>query len=288
MRSRLVACLALLVSGCGSADGMATGLRLDSLVFAGAHNAMASAREPGWRNPTQTLTLRDQLAAGVRAFAIDVYPGFDAGSGRVLTDLADLPAWRADLLAPQPPTDAAAAIRRATPSGSRQPRALYLCHGWCELGATRLDTALGWFRQFLERHPDEILLLVIERHAPADELARALEPFVAATAPGRLPTVAELVASSRRIVVAGDGGIPVVRCGQTAIAGSLRELDAFVPAVGPDPNAAAAANDAANLRGPARACGANIIVADFVERGGVIDLARSLTEARAGADAAPG
>ena len=62
-------------------------------------------------------------------------------------------------------------------------RGIYLCHGFCEVGATPLSDVLGQIRRFLVSHPDDELVIVHQDQiTPQDWVAaiRAadLEPFV--------------------------------------------------------------------------------------------------------------
>ena len=48
------------------------------------------------------------------------------------------------------------------------PRGLYLCHGFCELGAEPLVPWLRTLRDFLAANPREVVLLVIEDYVPPE------------------------------------------------------------------------------------------------------------------------
>lgn len=86
---------------------------------------------------------------------------------------------------------------------------LYLCHGYCELGATPLADTLAVYRGFLDAHPGEVLHLVLQDAISAEETAGA---FAAAGLDGRawawdggaLPTLGELVAADTRLVVSAE------------------------------------------------------------------------------------
>jgi hypothetical protein len=97
------------------------------------------------------------------------------------------------------------------------PRAPYLCHGFCELGATPLVAMLEGARQFLVSHPGEVLVFVIEDYVtPADIEAAfresGLERFVYRGAPKPpWPTLRELVDTDQRVLVLGENdtaGVP--------------------------------------------------------------------------------
>ena len=95
----------------------------------------------------------------------------------------------------------------------------YLCHVLCELGATRFDTALAGIDAWMNRHPDEFLIVFIEDVVSPKETAAAFAKsgllryaYVPdRTAPG--PTLGELIESDRRLLVmaendAGDEKYP--------------------------------------------------------------------------------
>ena len=94
------------------------------------------------------------------------------------------------------------------------PRGLYLCHGFCELGATPLRAALERLHDFLVQNPNEVLVLVIEDYVTPQDLAAAfaesgLDGFVyqrAAHAPW--PTLREMIDTRERVLVLTESGRP--------------------------------------------------------------------------------
>jgi hypothetical protein len=195
--------------------------RVDEVTFPGTHNSMSAADRPDWLFPQQERGIAGQLADGIRALLVDVHPGAPVG-GRVRT-LADadgrglLAAARSTL--GEEGTAAAMRIRDRLTAGTAGPRGLYLCHGFCELGAEPLDRALGTVHEFLVAHPGEVLVLVVEDYAPPAELARAFEAsglarLVYRGPSGPWPTLGELVARDERVLVfleSGRGGVPWLR-----------------------------------------------------------------------------
>ena len=90
----------------------------------------------------------------------------------------------------------------------------YLCHGSCELGATPLLDVLVGVRLFLQTHPDEVLIFILQDDLSAEATAAVFE---AAGLTGQLithpdgerwPTLAELIAADTRILVMAEGGGP--------------------------------------------------------------------------------
>jgi hypothetical protein len=90
---------------------------------------------------------------------------------------------------------------------------LSLCHGYCELGSTPLDAALGEIRTFLETHPDDVMAIVFEDHISAEQTAAAfadtgLDAFVYTWDGGPFPTFGEMAARGTRLVVTAESGGP--------------------------------------------------------------------------------
>jgi preprotein translocase subunit Sss1 len=192
--------------------------RLDAVVFPGAHNSMSAAEFPGWMFPNQELGSVSLLGHGIRALLFDVHYGTPIGD-RVKTDIQDEQASRAkfEKAIGKEAVDAAMRIRDRLTGAPTGPRAPYLCHGFCELGALPLTTMLEGVRDFLVENPGEVLVFVIEDYVtPADVeaafRASGLERFVyrgGVTPP--FPTLRELIDSDQRLVVFGENdarGVP--------------------------------------------------------------------------------
>ena len=117
--------------------------RLDEVVFPAAHNSMSAAEFDGWMFPNQELGSVSLLDHGIRALLFDVHYGTPIG-GRVKTDLEAEAASAAkfDKAVGKEAVDAAMRIRDRVAGPPSGPRAAYLCHGFCELGAVPLATML--------------------------------------------------------------------------------------------------------------------------------------------------
>ena len=113
--------------------------------------------------------------------------------------------------------DAAMRIRDRLAGKEEGPRGLYLCHGFCELGATPLVAALRSVHEFLVQNPDEVLVFGIEDYVSPQDLAAAfaesgLDGLVyrgPATPPW--PTLREMIDSRQRVLVlleSGRKGVP--------------------------------------------------------------------------------
>jgi hypothetical protein len=184
---------------------------VDQVVFAGAHNAMSAADVPQWMFPNQEKGVEAQLRHGIRALLFDVHNGIPV-AGRIKTVLDDEPGSKAKFEKAVGAEGIAAAMRIrdrlvGEPEG---PKAPYVCHGFCELGAQPLVAVLRDIRDFLVENPGEVLLVVIEDYVPPSDIARAFEEsgLVEYVYSGRLgppwPTLRELVQSHQRVIVAAE------------------------------------------------------------------------------------
>jgi hypothetical protein len=193
------------------------GRRLDEVVFPGTHNAMSAADIPNWLFPQQERGISGQLEDGIRALLFDVHYGIPV-EGRVKTDLDRESGSREkfEQAVGKEGFDAAMRIRDRLAGKEEGKPGLYMCHGFCELGATPLTDALERIHEFLVQNPDEVLVLVIEDYVSPEDLAAAfaesgLDELVyrgAAQAPW--PTLREMVDSRQRVLVLTESGRPGV------------------------------------------------------------------------------
>jgi hypothetical protein len=197
--------------------------QVNEIAFPGAHNAM-SAADADFFAPNQETGIPKQLDNGVRALLIDAHYGIKAPDGTVVTDLERERDGKATEAIREQFGDAA--VKRVEQIGKRVAKAdeggergTYLCHIVCELGATQLTNALTDVREFLDTHPDEFLIVVIEDYVAPEDVQKAFQdsglvrytyvhdrntPF---------PTLRELIESDKRILVMaekdnGGGSIP--------------------------------------------------------------------------------
>jgi hypothetical protein len=197
---------------------------LNEVAFPGAHNAM-SAANADFITPNQETKIQDQLDAGIRVLLVDAYYGIKRSTGPVLTDLKreqDRTKVN-EALREQFGKDAAKRVQdiqqRVADSGEEGERSTYFCHIVCELGSIDLTETLGDVQKFLDTHPDEFLIMVIEDYIDPEDVEKAFRdsglvryayvhdrntPF---------PTLRELIESDKRILVMaekdnGGGSIP--------------------------------------------------------------------------------
>ena len=182
-----------------------------------SHNAMSSAQAL-FTNANHGIDIRSQLELGVRGLLVDAYLGQRNDSGTVRTDLADKAVKQVEAkIGPE----GLAAAQRLAGSVAFGPVAgkkdLYLCHIICELGALKAVDQFKEIKDWMDLNPREVVVLVIEDAAPAQDIKRGLEDsglaeYANATpvAPGRpFQTLEQMIATKKRLwVMAEEHGDP--------------------------------------------------------------------------------
>jgi hypothetical protein len=198
-------------AGCNGFVGLCD-LRLDQVAFAGTHNAMSSSAEPGWFLADQRLPISGQLAAGVRAMMLDVYPGY-VSDGRVRTDLR-APAAAEAAAADLTPEGRAALKDLGLTTGAIPPEGAtidaYLCHSHCELGASTMVDKLRDVGDFLAHNPNEVLIFILQDYIIGAQTQAVFEdaglmPRVwPLSSGGPWPTLRQMIVAHRNIVVLSE------------------------------------------------------------------------------------
>ena len=178
--------------------------RVDEVAFAATHNSMSSAAD-GWYLAAHRDGIAAQLEAGVRALLIDVWYGSPTRAG-VATEYLGGDREAMDERYGEDVMAARDRVAEALDAGAA--RALYLCHVFCELGATPLADALADVRRFLVSNPGEVVIVVVQDEAPAADVAAAfadagLDRYAYAH-PGPAdpwPTLGELSERNERLIV---------------------------------------------------------------------------------------
>src|SRR4029079_13544423 len=187
---------------------------------------MSAASERGWFLPNQRYGIVRQLDDGIRGLLIDTHYGIGRtgrGFGGVITDLGKENKTRKEVekeLGAETVQRAEDLVGRlrfgAEPTGESEP---YLCHVLCELGATKLDVALGEIYDWMATHPDEFLVIVIEDVVSPEETAQAFQRsgllrWAYSPQPNTVwPTLGSLIEQDKRLLVMaerdnGDGQFP--------------------------------------------------------------------------------
>ncbi len=193
------------------------GRPLNDVTFAATHNSMASVTIPTFLFGQQDGTIADQLDFGIRGLLIDTYYG-DKVDGGVRTDLESLPkraAAERELGAPA--VNAALRIRSRLERRGKGRRGIYLCHGFCEIGAVSLSSALTDLRSFLISNPDAVVVVINQDEGVSPASIRlafeqaGLLDLVYRGPLGPFPTLREMIDSNQRLVVMAEndaGDIP--------------------------------------------------------------------------------
>ncbi|MEZ5236545.1 MAG: hypothetical protein R2749_28200 [Acidimicrobiales bacterium] len=170
---------------------------------------MASV-DAGFLFAQQRLTIGEQLDRGVRALLVDTKYGLrTTTSGVVWTEFrrAELTRLERELGA-----DVVASMQRLRPSLVRtsEQAEVFLCHGYCELGATPASEGFGQLREFLEHNPDEVVLLYVQDSTEPGDTVRALDDaglarYAYAHPDGApWPTLGSMIANGTRLVVLAE------------------------------------------------------------------------------------
>ena len=203
--------------------------RLNHVAFAATHNSMASVTIPRWLFGQQDGTISEQLEDGIRGLLIDTYFGFPVKGG-VRTDLASLP--KRDVAEQElgaAAVKAAGRIRSRLGDEKPGPRQIYLCHGFCELGAIMLSSALRDVRAFLVSNPGEVVLVINQDEGvPPSAIARAFKQaglldLVDRGPLGPFPTLRQMIDSGQRLVVMAENDAGDVPWYHLAYAHGLQE-----------------------------------------------------------------
>lgn len=189
--------------------------RLDEVVFPTTHNSPTAA-EDGFLLPNQERGMAKQLRDGVRGFQIDTYLGTvrtNGGTSVVFTNLTDDKLLTIeDAVGPELAAQALQFRQVVGPPPANAREDVYLCHNFCELGAVKMSDEVDTFRRFLERNPTDVIIWIIQDEMPAEELlpvlkAGRLDRYIATIDPTKpLPTLAEMIASGRRLVIGLENG----------------------------------------------------------------------------------
>ncbi|MEN3280863.1 MAG: hypothetical protein V7607_2003, partial [Solirubrobacteraceae bacterium] len=195
---------------------------LAQVALPATHNAM-SVPLPGWYSSEQERPIADQLRDGIRGLLIDTHYADRLPNGKLRTDFASHEALvrqaKQDGVSPDA-VDAAQRIRDRLGFAGQGTRGMYLCHTFCELGATSLDSVLDDIHAFLVEHPDEVLVVVNQDYVtPADFVKAANDAGLAGLVYGgpitdAEPTLRDMIDSDHRVVFLAEnhaGGAPWYR-----------------------------------------------------------------------------
>jgi hypothetical protein len=184
-------------------------LRVNEVVFAGTHNSMAASSAPGnWFFSRHTDDIGAQLARGVRAFLIDLHYGYRS-MNLVRTDYrnATEEAKAREDLTPEEAARVAGFLGSTGAIVDEDRREVYLCHVYCEMGATLARDMFRRVHDFLRENPNDVVVFVVEDHVDAEDAIDAfadggLDDHAYAWQPGEpLPTLREMIESEKNLLV---------------------------------------------------------------------------------------
>ena len=195
---------------------------LDEVALVTTHNSM-SVPLPGWYSSMQERPIGDQLHDGVRGLQIDTHYADRLPNGRVRTYFGSPQQLRKQAKHDGVSENAvAAALRLRDRLGYKGEgeRGMYLCHSFCELGATRLDSVLDDLHTFLVANPGAVVVVINQDYVSPEDFVDAVKDAGVAefayTGPvsGPWPTLREMVDSGKRVVFLAEneaGGAPWYR-----------------------------------------------------------------------------
>ena len=179
-------------AACNGSEALCA-LALDEVVFAGSHNSMSST-DLGWDLAMQTGDIIAQLDHGIRALLIDTHYWDRGGTVEGGDD------------------SGAAALIEASLADDEPRPGTWLCHGFCALGATDYVAALADINIWLDEHPREVLMIVVQDETSLEDTLAGFtdsglfdkvydhqqgEPW---------PTLGQMIEDDQRVVVYGENG----------------------------------------------------------------------------------
>ncbi len=194
--------------GCNGAEELCE-RRLDAVAIPATHNSMSSPQD-GFLLPNQETGIRAQLRGGIRGLLIDMHVGARTPRG-TYTLLKEGGKSRAKIEEAIGPEATRTALRLREQIGYRGggDERIYLCHGFCELGAVDAERALREVRDFLVANPGAVLAISVEDQVTArqtaDVFARSgLLDYVWKGPVRPIPTLGEMVEADERVLVFGE------------------------------------------------------------------------------------
>ena len=181
---------------------------LDRVVLPATHNSM-SVPLPGWYAAEQERPIRDQLSDGIRGLLLDTHYADRLPNGKLRTYFGSPEELKRvakqDGVNPDA-VDAAMRIRDRLGFSGQGERGIYLCHTFCELGATTLASVLDDINAFLVTHPGAVLVIVNQDYVtPKDFVAAVNKAGLADLAyggptTGEWPTLRQMIDDDQRVV----------------------------------------------------------------------------------------
>ena len=201
---------------------------LAQVALPATHNAM-SVPLPGWYSSEQERPIADQLRDGIRGLLIDTHYADRLPNGKRRTDFAsheELVRQAKQDGVSSAAVDAALRIRDRLGFAGQGTRGMYLCHTFCELGATPLRSVLDDIHDFLVAHPDEVLVVINQDYVTPADFVKAVDDaglgglVYGGPITDSEPTLRAMVDSDHRVVFLAEnhaGGAPWYRLAYQSI-----------------------------------------------------------------------
>jgi hypothetical protein len=157
---------------------------IDRVAFPASHNSMSAASDPGWLFPEQPNGIASQLEFGVRALLVKTHYGVPSGitftgADLIVTDRAAEIAVNPQIAEEQLPPGSASNQQALNLAASAKidpaKRNVYLCHVYCEYGATLFTDALADIKRFIDRNPHEVVILFVGDYVSIQDTQAAFE-----------------------------------------------------------------------------------------------------------------
>jgi hypothetical protein len=184
----------------------------DEVVLPATHNSM-SVPLRGWYSSEQERPIGGQLEDGIRGLLLDTHYADRLPNGNTRTVFGsqaklNLAVKQGELS--QESVEAALRLRDRLGFRGEGERGIYLCHTFCELGATPLADGLRDIHQFLVTHPGDIVIVVNQDYITPEDFVAAVGDAgltrYAFTPPSgaRWPTLREMIDADRRLMMVAE------------------------------------------------------------------------------------
>jgi hypothetical protein len=168
---------------------------------------------PGWYSSEQDKPIADQLADGVRGLLVDTHYADRLPNGKLRTYFGSRDELRRqakqDGVNPDA-VDAAMDIRDRLGFEGEGERGMYLCHTFCELGATSLGSVLDDIHDFLVSHPNDVLVVINQDYVTPEDYVGAVKKAglegltYRGSVDGDWLTLREMIDSGQRLVLLAE------------------------------------------------------------------------------------
>ena len=185
---------------------------LTEVVLPATHNSM-SVPLKGWYSAEQDRPIGGQLEDGIRGLLLDTHYADRLDNGNVRTYFGsseDLTKAIQQEQLSQDSVDAAMRLRERLGYKGTGKRGIYLCHTFCELGATPLGDGLDDIHQFLVTHPGEVVVVVNQDYVTPADIVKAVDDaglssyMFTPPSGSEWPSLQEMIDSDHRLIMLAE------------------------------------------------------------------------------------